>query len=223
MHVFRSNDELSKAMVKEILSDLTKAVEQFGKANLLLSGGSTPGPVYKLLDRECAFTEKINIGLIDERYVPVTSEYSNEKYIRSCFTSRSEASINIKGMVFTSEGETQNLQVARTEYKEFIEHTDIVILGMGLDGHTASIFPNDPDSDIARTTQKKEIFSTKAPSKPFERITCSLEMILSAKTIYILFFGSEKQKVLQDEKRALPIHEVLQRRKDVKLYYLDND
>lgn len=223
MHVFKTKEELSKAMVKEILSDLSASVEQFGTANLLLSGGSTPAPVYTLLDRECSFTEKINFGLIDERYVPTTSESSNEKYIRSCFTKQSEAAINFKGMVFTDEGEIHNLQAARTEYKQFIERTDIVILGMGADGHTASIFPNDPASEVARTTQKKEIFSTKAPSEPFERITCSLEMILNATTIYLLFFGAEKRNVFDDEKRALPIHDVLQRRKDIKIYYLDND
>lgn len=223
MHVFKNKEELSEAMVKEILSDLSVSVEEFGTANVLLSGGSTPAPVYTLLDRECTFTERINFGLIDERYVPVTSESSNEKYILSCFSKHSEAPINFKGMVFSDEGEIQNLQAARTEYKPFIDRTDIVILGMGADGHTASIFPNDPDSEVARKTQEKEIFSTKAPSEPFERITCSLEMILNAKTIYVLFFGAEKRNVLEDEKRALPIHDVLQRRKDVKLYYLDND
>lgn len=223
MGTFKNKKELSKALVDSILADLSEAVESHGTANVLLSGGSTPGPIYQLLDETCDFTEKLHIGLVDERYVPNTSDFSNEKYIRNCFSKHPKEQYRISGMVYDSNDEKQNLDAVKTAYSEFKEHTDVIVLGMGADGHTASIFPNDPESEVARTSPEKEIFSTKAPSDPTHRITCSMELIANAKSIYVLFYGAKKSEVFHNQSLALPIHEVLRRRTDVKLFYLAND
>jgi 6-phosphogluconolactonase len=214
--VFENKETLIKAMVSSILDSLQSAIQKNGTANILLSGGSTPGPLYRLLDQECDFLDKVTIGLLDERYVDVTSESSNEKYIRSCFTKYPEDYYTFKGMVYDTSDEKRNLEIVRTQYEDFIEHTDVVILGMGPDGHTASIFPNDPESEIARTTTDKELYSTKAPSDPTNRITCSLEMITSATTVYLLFYGKEKWDVLNNVEKSFPIHDVF-RKRDVKI------
>ena len=84
-------------MVESIIEELKDVIIRKGGATMLLSGGSTPGPLYKLLDEECAFLEKIKIGLVDERYVPVSSEFSNEKYIKNCFSKHPEAFYQITG------------------------------------------------------------------------------------------------------------------------------
>ena len=72
-NIFFDKNILFRSMVESIIEELKDEIIKKGEATMLLSGGSTPGPLYKLLDEECAFLEKIKIGLVDERYVPVSS------------------------------------------------------------------------------------------------------------------------------------------------------
>lgn len=222
-NIFKNKNTLVKSMVASIIEELKDIVIKKEGATMLLSGGNTPGPLYKLLDEECDFLEKIKIGLVDERYVPISSEYSNEKYIKNCFSKHPEAFYQITGMVIDSEDEKKNIDHVNSKYQDFINQTDIVILGMGTDGHIASIFPEDKESLRALLTSEKTILKTKAPSKPSHRITCSMKMITEATSIYMLFHGNEKRKVLHDKTKSLPVHNLLEKRKDVKLFYLEDD
>ena len=222
-NIFFDKNILFRSMVESIIEELKDVIIRRGEATMLLSGDSTPGPLYKLLDEECAFLEKIKIGLVDERYVPVSSEFSNEKYIKNCFSKHPEAFYQITGMVIDSEDEKKNIDHVNSKYQDFLNQTDIVILGMGTDGHIASIFPEDKESLRALLTSEKTILKTKAPSKPSHRITCSMKMITEATSIYMLFHGNEKRKVLHDKTQSLPIHDLLEKRKDVKIFYLDDD
>ena len=222
-NLFHDNNVLIKAMVASIIEELKGVIIRKGSATMLLSGGSTPGPLYKLLDDQCDFLGKVKIGLVDERYVPVSSEFSNEQYIKNCFSKHPETFYQIAGMVMDSEDEKRNLEQVRIKYQDFVNQTDIIILGMGTDGHIASIFPGDKESLIALSTGEKAILKTIAPSEPSHRITCSMKMITDATSIYLLFHGNEKRKVLHDENKSLPIHDLLEKRKDVKLFYLDDD
>ena len=123
-------------------------------------------------------------------------------------------------MVHDIEDEVNNIELVKTKYQDFIERTDVVILGMGPDGHTASIFPNDLQSDKVLSSNEKSVFSTKAPNHPEQRITCSLEMITNASSIYLIISGDEKLKVLKSNDLSLPIHVVLKKRNDIKIYFL---
>ena len=99
-------------------------------------------------------------------------------------------------MVYDDLDEIINLELAQKAYEK-LERLDAVILGMGDDGHTASIFPNDPESEIAVNTQEL-IVSTKAPNFPTNRITCSLKFLQGAKRTFLFFTGENKLKVLND-------------------------
>jgi 6-phosphogluconolactonase len=93
-------------------------------------------------------------------------------------------------------------------YSVFNEAT-IVLLGMGDDGHTASIFPNDEESAEA-IISSKNILSTKAPTEPKHRITCSANVLKSAKKRYLLFTGIKKQEILKEaEAKNYPIRHFL--------------
>ena len=113
-HSFRHENELNKAMVKSIIHELKNAIIDKGSASLLLSGGNTPGPLYRLLDKECEFLNKIKFGLVDERYVPLTSKFSNEKYIRNCFSRYPSTYYQIIGMVTDPNDYKWNLEHAQS-------------------------------------------------------------------------------------------------------------
>ena len=217
---FQDEDRLIDSIVDTLISELEQSVHTNGTANILLSGGSTPGPIYRALDKICAFPKHLKIGLVDERFVASNSEFSNESLIKSCFTKLPSELYDICGMVYDIKDEGNNIELLKANYQDFINRTDIVILGMGLDGHTASIFPNDPQSNEVLSSNEKSIFSTKAPNYPNKRITCSLDMITSASSIYLIISGNEKLNILENNELSLPIHDVLKKRNDINIYFL---
>ena len=220
INVFQKEGNLIDAVVGSLISDLEQPIQSYGTANLILSGGSTPGPIYKALDKKCTFLKDLKIGLVDERFVAPNNEFSNERLIKSCFTKLPSEHYEIEGMVYDIEDEANNIELLKTKYQEFIDRTDVLILGMGPDGHTASIFPNDPQSNQVLSSNEKSVFSTKAPNHPEHRITCSLDMITNASAIYLIISGDEKLNVLKSNELSLPIHDVLKKRNDIKIYIL---
>ncbi|MCH2223381.1 MAG: 6-phosphogluconolactonase [Crocinitomicaceae bacterium] len=212
-----------KQISKEILKDLEEAVSANGVATILLSGGGTPGPIYRQLDKDCSFLSSIHIGLVDERFVPPSDEHSNERLIRSCFRRQERGKYQISGMVIDSEDSLNNLEQLKSRYQPFIENTDVVILGMGKDGHIASIFPKDVTSELIRKEKSEGVFTTLAPLHPKKRITCGLGTLLKAKNIYLVIYGKEKREVLLNDEKNLPIHDVLRERTDIKVIYAEND
>ncbi len=210
-----SKSSLIAAITEELCIDIAESILQHGECRLLLSGGSTPGPIYHELNQQGELLNSIKLGLVDERFVPSASKFSNEKLLRDSFDSLDED--QIVGMVYDLENSQANLQEIELNYAPFVERNDLMILGMGTDGHTASIFPDDPLSDEARTDDKN-FAATQAPSHPKSRITCTLKMIESAQKIFLVITGEDKWKVLM-ENENLPIHEVLKRRPDLIIYY----
>jgi 6-phosphogluconolactonase len=182
-----------------------------------LSGGGTPEPLYKLFAQNKDLVTQVQWGLVDERFIETTSDYSNEKMIRNALGNQA----TVFGMVSDSTDYHSNLIKINKSYNSFIDQTDISILGMGPDGHFASLFPNDPASDNVMKSNEKAIFNTNAPSFPEERITCSFQLILESKSIYLILIGKTKKDILCNDELDLPIHKLLAKRNDIKIYYAD--
>jgi 6-phosphogluconolactonase/glucosamine-6-phosphate isomerase/deaminase len=92
---------------------------------------------------------------------------------------------------------------------------------MGPDGHFASLFPNDDLSENILNSSEKGICNTNAPSFPNKRITYSFQSILEGKIIYLIITGKNKKEVLENYNLDLPIHKLLVKRNDIKIYYAD--
>ncbi len=223
MKEFDTPIDFETAILSDLIKDLNTCLKDNNTVNLLLSGGSTPGPIYSRLNKEYPNLSTLKIGLVDERFVPSNHPKSNELLIRSCFNSPLLPANNIIGMVSDPSDEENNLKLVREQYASLIDRTDIVILGMGTDGHTASIFPNDPASNFALNSTNRNLFSTRSPQFPEERITCSFALLNQARFIYLIISGKDKKKIISSGDESLPIHRFLQERKDLKLYYLDHD
>jgi 6-phosphogluconolactonase len=196
MNRFESRELLEDSLADELLKVLTESIEKYGNATLLLSGGSTPKGLFKKLSERKFPWKNITIGLVDERFVNNSSEYSNEKLIRETLLQNEAKEATFIPMVYDDLDEINNLELAQKAYEK-LERLDAVILGMGDDGHTASIFPNDTESEIAVNTQEL-IVSTKAPNFPTNRITCSLKFLQGAKRTFLFFTGENKLKVLNE-------------------------
>jgi 6-phosphogluconolactonase len=208
---FHTREELFSAAAELI----TRSLKPDSK--VLLSGGSTPAPVYRLLAKKASGWKGIQWGLVDERFVSTDDVHSNEKMIREALGGEA----NISGMVLNDTDYHENLKAVNKSYQLFINHTDISILGMGQDGHTASVFPGDPSSELLMNEPRVGIFNTTAPGFPTKRITCSPEMLIKSELILILIMGKDKKEVLLDQTLELPIHKILSSRTDSIVYYAD--
>lgn len=214
---FSSKKELFASCSESILIDIQKSFLQNNKCSVLLSGGSTPEPLYKLFSEKKDLITQVQWGLVDERFVETSSEFSNEKMIREALG----IDTKIIGMVSNSSNYSINLNETNERYKSFVDRTDITILGMGTDGHFASLFPGDESSQKILDSNEKAVFNTNAPSFPKQRITCSLQMILDSNSLYLIITGQTKKDLLSTTELNLPIHKLLAKRNDLKIYYAD--
>lgn len=202
---FESKLELEKRLSSDIAQYLTAAISKNGKATILLSGGSTPGGVYRMLSETDLDWSKVIIGLVDERYVGPENDYSNHLLLKNTLLQNMAQGAVFIPMVSNLSDYVQNQQEIEAAYRIFTE-PDVCLLGMGPDGHTASVFPNDPASQNALQNTTGNIYNTNAPAHPTQRITCSANLLCRSKHLLLMLTGEQKLEVFeQAQKLKLPI------------------
>ena len=217
---FENINILEISLVKKISLCVSDAIKKYGDARILLSGGSTPINLYSLLSKENVDWGKVKIGLVDERFIDKDSEFSNESNIKKNLIKNCAKTAILSSMVCCIDNESLNLKMVSNSYSCFIERTDFTLLGMGNDGHTASIFPNDKASNELMNSINVGVFSTKAPNYPYNRITCSKEFITNSNTIVLFFTGVHKFNVLKNSNNTnVPISYFIKNNKEIEIYY----
>ena len=217
---FENKKNLESSLLLKISTCISDAIKKYGDARFLLSGGSTPMNLYSLLSEETIEWEKVKIGLVDERFVPKENLFNNETQIKNNLLKNSAKFATIFGMVYNYENEILNLKIVNEQYITFFERIDFTILGMGEDGHTASLFPGDKESEELMNTSNIGIFSTKSPSFPYNRITCSKELIANSNYIALFINGETKFNVLKNSiETQVPISYFVKNSKNMEIYY----
>jgi 6-phosphogluconolactonase len=202
---FTSKSELEIALCQQIAQDLRVSIELKGSATLLLSGGSTPSGVYRLLSEENLDWTKVHVGLVDERFVTADSPFSNFKLLQETLGQNAAKNVAIYPMVLNASDYDQNLKEIEVAYRIFTD-PDICLLGMGPDGHTASIFPNDDASQNANSNKSTLLSNTNAPTEPNLRITFNGPVLRRTKHLYLMITGAQKKAIFEaSEQQQLPI------------------
>ena len=217
---FENINILESSLVKKISLCISDSIKKYGDSRILLSGGSTPINLYSLLSQENINWEKVKVGLVDERFVDQKSNFSNERNIKKNLIKNCAKTAILSPMVYCINNELLNLEMVSNSYSCFIERTDFTLLGMGNDGHTASIFPNDKESDELMNSINIGVFSTKAPNYPYNRITCSKELIAQSNAIVLFFTGENKFHILNNSNNTnVPISYFVKNTKEMEIYY----
>lgn len=184
--------------LKIVLEKIEEAVERQGFCTIALAGGSTPKPLYEAIATSSLPWEKIHVFWGDERYVPPTHPDSNQKMAREAWLNRVDIpEQNIHPMPTGSGNPQVDAERHETELHEFFQTSagkfpafDIVLLGIGDDGHTASLFPHTEAlqvNDRAVTVGNKD-------GQP--RITFSVPLINHSRNVIFLVAGANKQTAL---------------------------
>jgi 6-phosphogluconolactonase len=217
--LFDSKDTLESQLAQRIETILRAKISQKGTASILLSGGSTPKNLYQKLGEIELDWSKVHVGLVDERFVPQNSPYSNETLIRESLMSTLAQNAHFHSMVIDSTNYVENLKLATIENRVF-ESPDVIVLGMGDDGHTASLFPNDTTSDLAYTSDEI-LANTNAPNEPTRRITFCGPILQKGKHLFLMITGGKKLEVLaKSEEKKYPIHHFIPLIEGI--YYTEN-
>lgn len=216
---FESKALLEVELASKIADILRIAITEKGTATILLSGGSTPKNLYQKLSEIDLDWSKVHVGLVDERFVPQDSPFSNETLIRENLMQNKATAAKMHPMVIHTAEYVENLKLATEENRVF-ENPDVIVLGMGDDGHTASLFPNDPSSEDA-THSNNLLANTNAPNEPTQRITFCGPILKKGNHNFLMITGARKLEVLSESiERNYPIHHFIPFLEGI--YYTEN-
>jgi 6-phosphogluconolactonase len=209
---FADGAALAVALAGDVAAELDRAIEARGHAALAVSGGTTPIQFFKALSRRKLSWNRVTITLVDERQVPPTSERSNARLVRENLLQNEAAKARFEPLL-------NNPGAAA------VPPFDVVVLGMGLDGHTASFFPASPElAAVTAPAAAAKIMAVTAPGVPEPRLTFTLPWLLRAALLCLHIEGTGKQKVLQQALgegpvAAMPIRAVLNAETPLSLYW----
>ncbi len=195
-HLFDSKTSLHKGLAYAVAKDLEAAVAEKGSASLMLSGGSTPRPFLAQLAKELVTWSKVKVGLVDERWVDPASEQSNENLVRTELLANGAAAAAFFGMYRDGKSADEACAEVEERYRTFFPF-DVVVLGMGPDGHTASLFPERPE--LEQLLNDPVLCGTaEAPAEPKTRMSLSLHAIAAAAHCYLHIEGGGKLAVYNE-------------------------
>ena len=209
LHQFPDRESLVVDLTTQIADLLTTGIAKYGKASLAVSGGSTPVHLFEYLSTLDISWHDVVITLVDERWVEPSDEDSNERLIKTHLLRNKAAAATFIGMknaaVTAGEGEAECEQRLQNVPRPF----DVLILGMGGDGHTASLFPGAKKLTAATDMQSGRTCMGLAPlTAPHERMSLTLPAILDSRHIFLHITGQEKKDVLEKALSDGPIAEI---------------
>lgn len=223
-HLFESRAEMISALQAECETALRDAVEDRGEATFMVSGGSTPEPLYKALSEVDLPWESIYVALVDERWVDFDHDKSNEAFTVKHLIQNKAAVTNLVGMKNSAATAAEGVDDCESAYQQLAQPFDITILGMGSDGHTASLFPHAQGLDDALDSESEQLcadiiaIQSEVTGAITERMTLTLAGLLQSKTLILLITGDEKLAVLRaaqagTDVKEMPIRALLQQQK----------
>lgn len=192
---FESLQAMAAALAEAIALELSEAIASRGHASLVVSGGRTPVLMFDRLARARLAWNKVKVTLADERLVPATDADANERLIRDHLL-QNEAERAVFLPLWQGEGDP--VESALEAISAMNRPFDVVVLGMGEDGHFASLFPRMPGLTAALdpASASLAIFVGDAGARR-PRVSLTLAALLDARMILLSFAGVAKREVFE--------------------------
>ena len=202
LHEYDTRDAAAAALAASIADSLREAVAERGEASLVVCGGSSPVALFRALAAERLAWDRVTVVPSDERWVGTDHADSNEAMIRRELLTGEAAKARFMGLYRPTETPEAAVDEVTGALRDVPQPLDVVLLGMGDDGHTASLFPH--DSGIA-TKVDVGTPCVVADVGPPKRLSLSLAYLTDAQRIDILIFGDDKRRVLDAASQPGPV------------------
>ncbi|ALN82972.1 6-phosphogluconolactonase [Lysobacter antibioticus] len=217
--LFDDGEQLAQALAKQVAADLRGALARHGEACIALSGGNTPKRFFQALSTQTLDWARVTVLPIDERWLPPEHPRSNERLLREFLLQHNAAVARLLPLYRPTETPEAALMPVLTKIANEGLPLDVAVLGMGDDGHVASLFPdlgydNPALREIGLQPRgRAPVMSIRTATMPEPRMTLTLSAIFTAPALHLHIEGEKKRAVLdgaqRDPRSTLPIRSVL--------------
>lgn len=194
---FSSRNELDNSLANAVSQLLSDAIKHRGKASMAVSGGSTPKGFFSVLSQIDLDWSKVTITLADERWVDIDSKDSNTQLVHENLLQNNAASAKFFHL---KQGEVLNDDILidlNLAAKKMLLPLDILILGMGEDGHTASLFPcSDQVKEGLALDNDNVLLKVQPKTASHDRISFSFSALAKSENTFLHLCGENKQVIL---------------------------
>ncbi len=202
--LWRSADDrpaLTRQLADHMANLLAEAVLQRGRASLVVPGGRTPAPVFEALAARDLPWASIAVTLSDERWVDAACADSNEHLLRETLLKDRAAGATFVPLKRAGADPNETLDAVAADVAAMPRPFDVVLLGMGADGHFASLFPGGPDLSAALDPAEGTLVRAVTPdplpdNAPYPRISLTASALFDARSLILLATGEDKRQVL---------------------------
>lgn len=207
---FDNPEQLAEGLARDVAERLRQAITTNGQATLVVSGGRSPVAFFKALAQQPLDWPKVLVSLADERWVPVEHADSNEGLVKQYLLQGPAAAARFLGLYQPADSHDEAAQAADHALAA-LPVIDVLILGMGEDGHTASLFPGSPNlHEALRVDGHRRCLPMQAPSVPHERLTLTRRVLAAARSRVLSVSGQGKLDTLRtalagDDVAEMPI------------------
>lgn len=209
LYSFSDATLLNCDLAEQIKNIICEAISLRGRAYLVVSGGKTPVELFKLLAQSDLPWDKVVITLADERCVAVHDKDSNERLVKDFLLqhyAKSATFISLHGDYAKSPEQLLLIESQIASLPTF----DVVLLGMGEDGHTASLFPCSEELTSGLDDAAKSLLLVHPKTAPYQRISLSKRRLMDSRIIFLHLIGQKKRSVFsqamaQQDPSVMPV------------------
>ncbi|SPF80794.1 6-phosphogluconolactonase [Pseudoprimorskyibacter insulae] len=209
---YADREMLAIDLANKLAGELTSALDHEDRVTLAVPGGTTPGPIFDDLCAADLDWSRVDVLLTDERWVPEDSERSNTRLLRQRLLVNRAAAARYLPLYAKADEPEEVLAELESLIVPQLPLT-VVLLGMGADMHTASLFPGADKLAEALDAHAPVLMPMRAPGAPEPRITLTARVLDQALQKHIVIFGSEKRNALEAaarfDKQQAPVASVL--------------
>lgn len=194
--LFGRPEAMAAALAAEIGERLSDAVVERGRAAMVVTGGSTPGPVYDALSKIDLPWKAVWITLSDERWLPPDHPDSNERLVRDRLLRGKATAAHLAPLKTDEATPAEACEAIDARVAALPRPFDVVLLGMGSDGHIASLFPGDAALDPVKAASVVAVNRPGAAGSA-QRLSLSLSALTDTRWIALVLRGADKLERLR--------------------------
>lgn len=190
-------------LANQLAGDLKTALTNNEWASFVVPGGTTPGPIFDVLSDVHLDWGRVHVMLSDERWLPEDHERSNTGLLRARLLRNQAAAAHYVPLYAPVDTPEEGLDGLRAAVDAKLP-ISVLLLGMGADMHTASLFPGADNLEPALASNAPTLMAMRAPGAPEPRITLTAPVLAGAMRTHIVITGAEKRKAVE-KAATLPV------------------